>query len=52
MYLTNAGNDEQTKKAKQLLIDAVIGMVIIVIAWAVGNYVLGLLGIGSIDIGG
>ncbi|MBI2589425.1 hypothetical protein HYW32_00100 [Candidatus Berkelbacteria bacterium] len=50
MYLTNAGNDEQTKKAKQLLIDAVIGMVIIVIAWAVGNYVLGLLGIGLISL--
>lgn len=45
MYLTAAGNDDQSKKAKQLLFDAVIGLVIVVVAWAVGNWVLQLLGI-------
>lgn len=45
MYLASAGNEDGTKKAKALLVDAVIGLVIVVVAWAVGNYVLDLLGI-------
>ncbi|MBI4032711.1 hypothetical protein HY374_03330 [Candidatus Berkelbacteria bacterium] len=45
MYLTGAGNEDTVKKARQLLLDAVIGLVIVVIAWAVGNYVLDLLNI-------
>lgn len=45
MYLTSAGNEDGTKKARSLLLDAVIGLVLVVIAWAVGNYVLDLLNI-------
>jgi len=46
-YLAAAGNEENTNKAKRLLIDAVVGLVIVVVSWAVGTYVLQLLGIGS-----
>lgn len=46
-YLAAAGNEENTNKAKRLLIDAVVGLVIVVISWAVGTYVLSLLGIGT-----
>ena len=44
-YLTAAGNEDSTKKARQLMLDAVIGLVIVVTSWAVGTYVLSLLGI-------
>ncbi len=46
-YLGGAGNDEVTKKARQLMLDAVIGLAIVVVAWAVGTYVLSLLGLGT-----
>lgn len=46
-YLAGAGNDETTKKARQLMLDAVIGLAIVVVAWAVGTYVLQLLGLGD-----
>ncbi len=46
-YLASAGNEEGTKKARQLLLDAVIGIGIVVTAWAVGTYVLQLLGLSS-----
>lgn len=45
-YLTAAGNEEQTGKAKRLLVDAVVGLVIVLAAWAVGNFILGRLGVG------
>lgn len=47
MYLASAGNDESTKKARQLMLDSVIGLVIVVTAWAVGLYVLRVLGLGD-----
>ena len=47
MYLASAGNDESTKKARQLLLDSVIGLVIVVTAWAVGLYVLQVLGLSD-----
>lgn len=40
MYLTSAGNEEAATKAKKLLIDAVIGMIIIVSAWAAADWIL------------
>lgn len=43
MYLTSLGNEDGTKKARQLMLDAVIGLVIVVIAWSAGNWVLTLL---------
>ncbi len=46
-YLTAAGNEDNTKKARQLMLDAIIGLVIVVTAWAVGTYVLQLLGISQ-----
>ncbi|MCA9388730.1 hypothetical protein KC644_03125 [Candidatus Berkelbacteria bacterium] len=50
-YLTAAGNEENSKKARQLILDAIIGLVIVVAAWAVGTYVLQLLGIRGADNG-
>jgi len=38
-YLTAAGNEEATGKAKKLLVDAIIGLVIVLIAWAVSTYI-------------
>jgi len=39
-YLTAAGNEDATGKAKKLLVDAIIGLVIVLIAWAVSSYIL------------
>jgi hypothetical protein len=47
-YLTSAGNEEASTKAKKLLIDAVIGIVIVAIAYAAGNWLLGQLGITQV----
>lgn len=44
MYLGASGNDEQTKKARQLLLDAVIGIVLVLAAWPVGTFVLNKIG--------
>lgn len=46
-YLAAAGNEDNTNKAKKLLVDAVVGLVIVIVSWAVGTYVLSLLGIGE-----
>jgi uncharacterized membrane protein len=40
MYLTAAGNDESTKKARSLIVDAVIGLIIVLIAWSAGTWIL------------
>ncbi|MGI6103522.1 MAG: hypothetical protein ACOYBJ_02795 [Patescibacteria group bacterium] len=53
MYLASAGNEDSAKKATKLMMDAVIGLVLILIAWAVGTYVLRLLGLttdGSVSL--
>lgn len=39
-YLTGSGNEESTKKAKGRIIDATIGIVITLSAWAIGTFVL------------
>ncbi len=44
-YLTSAGNEDETGKAKRLLVDAIIGLVIVLAAWAIGNFVLDRLGV-------
>ena len=41
MYLTGAGNEEQTGKAKKLMLDAIIGLILTLIAWAAGNWIYG-----------
>lgn len=40
MYMTSAGNEEQSKKARTLLIEAVVGLVIVLSAWAVSNWII------------
>ncbi|TSC93250.1 MAG: Uncharacterized protein CEN89_154 [Candidatus Berkelbacteria bacterium Licking1014_7] len=40
MYLTGAGNEEATGKAKKMMIDAIIGLAITLSAWAIGVWVL------------
>lgn len=44
-YLTAAGNEEQTGKAKRLLVDAIVGLIIVLLAWAAGNFILTRLGL-------
>ncbi|MBI3261311.1 hypothetical protein HYZ64_03020 [Candidatus Berkelbacteria bacterium] len=39
-YVTGAGNEESTKKAKGRIIDASVGIVITLSAWAIGTYIL------------
>lgn len=46
-YLTSAGNEEGTGKAKKLLIDAVIGLVIVLVSFAVGTWLLAQFGLSS-----
>ena len=42
--MTSAGNEETATKAKKLLLDAVIGIVIVVSAWAISTWILGGIG--------
>lgn len=39
-YLTSMGNEEATTQAKKLLVDAVIGIIVVAIAYAAGRWVL------------
>jgi TRAP-type C4-dicarboxylate transport system permease small subunit len=43
LYLTAAGDDEKVKKAKKLLNQSVIGLVIIIAAYAIADYVISAL---------
>jgi len=45
-YLTSAGNEEQTEKGKKILINSVIGLVVIILAYAIVSI------IGSILVAG
>ncbi len=47
-YLTAAGNEEQTGKAKRLLVDAIVGLIIVLLAWAAGNFILTRLGVNIV----
>lgn len=48
MYLSSMGDEEVTKKAKKLMVDAVIGLVIVLAAWAIGTWVINQLkGVGG-----
>lgn len=40
-WLTSAGNDEQVDKAKKIISAAVIGMVVVLLSWAVVIFVAG-----------
>jgi len=50
-YLSSAGNEEATGKAKKLLVDAIIGLVIVLAAWAVGSWILNQLGLSPASLG-
>jgi len=39
-YMTSAGNEEQTKKALSLLKSAIIGLLIILMSWAITRFVI------------
>lgn len=39
-YLTSGGNEEQSTKAKKLLLDAIVGIVIVAIAWALATFII------------
>lgn len=43
-YLVSAGNEEGTARAKKIMINAMIGLVITLAAWAVGKFILITLG--------
>jgi len=40
LWMTAAGNDDQVKKAKSILTAAIIGVIIIIAAYAISNFVL------------
>jgi hypothetical protein len=39
-YMTSAGNEEASAKAKRLILEAIIGLVIVLAAWAAGNWII------------
>ncbi|MFA5133378.1 MAG: pilin [Patescibacteria group bacterium] len=43
LWMTSFGNDQKITKAKDLIISAVIGLVIIVLAYAISNFIVGQL---------
>lgn len=47
MYLVNAGAEEGTTKAKRVMINAIIGLIITLSAWAVGLFILGQAGLAG-----
>lgn len=40
LWMTSAGNDEKVKKAKTLITDAVIGLIVILAAYAISSFVI------------
>jgi hypothetical protein len=52
MYMTSAGNEEQIKKAKNVLTYAIIGIVIIAMAFLITQFIIGALGGGGEGGGG
>lgn len=46
-YLTSAGNEEGSAKARKLLVDAIVGLIIVLAAYALGTWILAQLGLSS-----
>lgn len=40
MYLTSMGDEAGSSKARKLMVDAVIGLVIVLVAWAAGTWII------------
>lgn len=49
LYVTSAGNDENVGKAKKILMYAVVGIVVILLSFAIVNTVIGGAGTGDIS---
>lgn len=49
LYVTSAGNDENVGKAKKILIYAIVGIVVILLSFAIVNTVIGGAGTGDIS---
>ena len=46
-YITSAGNEEQAEKGKNALINAIIGVVIIILSYVIVTVIANLVGIGG-----
>lgn len=51
-YLTASGNEETSGKARKILLDAVIGLVIVLAAWGIGSWIINILTEGQVQVGG
>ena len=40
-WMTAAGNEEKVEKAKKIISAAIVGLIIILLAWAIVNFVIG-----------
>lgn len=40
IWMTAAGNEERVKKAKELIIESVIGVIIVIVAYAISYFIL------------
>jgi hypothetical protein len=47
LYLTSAGNEEQTEKGKKILVNSVIGLVVIILAYAIVSIIGSVLVVGK-----
>lgn len=45
-YLTASGNEESSGKARKLLLDAIIGLIIVLASWAIGGWIINQLAPG------
>lgn len=50
-YLTGAGNEETTGKAKRLMIDAVVGLILVLAAYSIGTFILRRVGFTGLPAG-
>lgn len=48
LYVTSGGNDESTGKAKKILMYAIVGIIIILLSFAIVNTVIGGAGTGDV----
>jgi hypothetical protein len=46
-YLTSLGDEDGTTKARKIILNGAIGLVIVLTSFAIGTYVLQLLGLGN-----
>lgn len=43
MWMTSGGNSDRAGKARTLIIQAILGLIVIVLAWAITNFVISAL---------